>query len=1023
MDPTAEGPAPAAPKNRGLVARVDHGVYVVERAVAWGALLVMAAAYFLAIVERELSAGPGQNAVERFVLKRMGETTQSVDPAFLARLHEFWAPLIAFVGLLTLIVIGAITAKRAEGKPRRLVVKVFGGVVAAAAVAGLTLWLPSRWLCLSILLIGFGWALFEASRRGGAMKVALRWTPAVAAIGYFFLEYIEAGYSWHKELSMVLLMWVGFVGASMATYEERNIQVDFVRKNVPAGWLRWYEAFGSIVTAFFTLILAALAYDTVRAGLDSVVPLQTIRIPGYLVPLPIALGFITIAARYILRTIRLLRGTEKLPGLSTAPEGPRTFFIIAAVLAVLALLSIATMGTGAWLAVTVLALLLVGAPLYVLIGGLALACFALWPDIITYFESFEAFSRNFNLMARMRDLADQESLIAIPFFMIAGAIMSRGAIAGQLVECARAAFGWLPGGLAISTVMACMFFAAISGSSPVTVITIGAIMVPALKNAGYPEKFSLGLVTSAGSLGIIIPPSIPMIVYSIFATMNGTPVDIKDLFIAGIGPGIVIAAALGTICVFSGRSIPTEPFELKRLGRAVSNGFWALFLPAFILIGIYFGVFNAIEASAIAVILALVIELLINRQLTPSDLPRVLADSASLMGSILVIISVALGLSEFLTTRQIPDEVVLWLASYELSPLGFVLLLNFMLILVGCAMDIISALILFVPLIIPLANQLGIDPIHLGLIFIVNLEIGYLTPPLGLNLFVASGFFEKPFGLVMRSVLPFIGALAVSLVVITAMPSISLFLVHLMHNSDAACSVESEIDEMSVVAKNPQRAGVPTCKPLWVPFPSGRTLKPRDQKVLDTTPTSFVAVSSDTPQSSGTGSPTTSLTGITNRSRVSTGEGTGELIDFDTSAVRGYAVTEGGSHQQTVVVITSLDENCGPEDAEPDFEEIVLRIVLPAKARADRVFDAARGEVKVELQFYEEGEITKSVTPDRGLVLVIEPERGTAIAEIDPSEYGATLGLFGAFELTFGADTLNGKFVVEPCEEGSLLYR
>ncbi|MEC8025066.1 MAG: TRAP transporter large permease subunit, partial [Myxococcota bacterium] len=901
-DPLSGCAAVEKPKSTSPLGVSDHGVYRVEKTVAWTSLLVMAVGYFLAILDRELTAGPGQNAIERFILKRLGQTIESADPAFLEQLHTVYAPAIAAAILAALIFVASVTRRSKAGAPAGRTQFALGAIAAIGLAISAILAVPSSMVAAGLVAGGLGFTIRTAHSKG-ELRNALLFGLPLGALGLWFCATVATeGYTWAKSLSKILLMWVGFLGASLATYENRNVQVDFVRKNVPAPWLRTYEAIGSTITGLFTIVLAFLAYHTITFSAQNSGTLPSLDLPEYIIPLPIGLGFVIIAVRYFIRAARLTRGVETLP-LEGQPSSSRTFFIICGVLAAIATVALIGLGPSAWLVLTLLLMLLTGAPLFVLIGAVALACFAIWPEPANYLDNVEVFNQNFNLMERMRELADQESLIAIPFFMIAGAIMSRGAIARQLVECAAAAFGWLPGGLAISAVAACMFFAAISGSSPVTVITIGAIMLPALKKAGYPEQFSLGLVTSAGSLGIIIPPSIPMIIYAIFATLNGTPVDIKDLFIAGVGPGLVIGASLAVICIARGISIPREPFSLTRLLSSLRDGFWALFLPAFILIGIYFGIFNAIEASAIAVILALLIELFIHRELQLPDLPAVLSDSAALMGSILVIISVALGLSEFLTTRQVPDQVVNWLASYELTPVGFVMLLNVMLIIVGCMMDIISALILFVPLIIPLANQLGIDPIHLGLIFIVNLEIGYLTPPLGLNLFVASGFFQKPFGQVMKSVLPFIGALVVSLALITAFPTISLGLVNAMHD-----------------------------RPIVTEFPSGQSLKPTGKAQIDAAPSSYLEASAEEPEEK---KKEATLVQLTNQSRVSEVEGTGDLVDFDAYGVRAFRIEEAGV-QKTVVVITSETENCEDEaDAE---DEWYRRIALPTAAKKGGTF-------------------------------------------------------------------------------------
>jgi C4-dicarboxylate transporter DctM subunit len=439
-------------------------------------------------------------------------------------------------------------------------------------------------------------------------------------------------------------------------------------------------------------------------------------------------------------------------------------------------------GGGAFIVLVVLGLVLLGAPLFVVIGGLALSCFAAFPVDPSTFDSFQSFATHVNLIEGVVQLGEKKELVAIPFFMIAGAIMSQGAIARRLVDVANACFGWLPGGLALSAIAACMFFAAISGSSPVTVITIGAIMLPALTAAGYSDNLSLGLLTSAGSLGIIIPPSIPMIVYAIFSSSAGAKVDIEDLFVAGIGPGLLIGLLLGGYCIVNSRGVTREPFDAQRLLDALLDGVWALFLPVFILGGIYTGVFNATEASAISVVLALIIELWIHRSIAIRDLPAVLGETSVLMGSILIIVGVAFGFSEFMSMKEVPSAIVDWMIGLELTPITFVLLLNVLLLLVGCLMDIISATILFVPLVAPVAGLCGFDPVHVGLIFIVNLEIGYLTPPLGLNLFVASTYFGKPFGEVIRSVLPFLGILVVSLGIVTYVPTVSTGFVNLRND-------------------------------------------------------------------------------------------------------------------------------------------------------------------------------------------------------------------------------------------------
>jgi C4-dicarboxylate transporter DctM subunit len=371
--------------------------------------------------------------------------------------------------------------------------------------------------------------------------------------------------------------------------------------------------------------------------------------------------------------------------------------------------------------------------------------------------------------------------------------MTQGSLARRLIDFMKALAGWIPGGLAVAAVAACVFFAAISGSSPVTVVAIGSIMVPALVKAKYPEDFAIGLLTSAGSLGILIPPSIPMIVYSIMVS-SAAPVDPTDLFIAGVGPGLFIGLMLAGYSVVQGYRfrVAREPFSGAQLWRATRQGFWSLLLPLIILGGIYSGLFTATEASAVSVVYALAVELFIHREMDLKKLLHVAQSSMTVMGSLLVIIALAVVLNYFLVDQQVPDRMVEWLEGLELTPTKFLLLVNGLLLVVGFAMDIMSAILIIAPMLAPMAVAMGVDPVHMGIIFIVNLEIGYLTPPVGLNLFVASTLFRKGLGWVVRAVLPTTLVLLASLVVITWVPGLSLTLVHALKAPPPAAVVKPE---------------------------------------------------------------------------------------------------------------------------------------------------------------------------------------------------------------------------------------
>ncbi len=445
------------------------------------------------------------------------------------------------------------------------------------------------------------------------------------------------------------------------------------------------------------------------------------------------------------------------------------------------------LGKGGILAAAILAAALVGAPLFVLIGIGTLGSLFLWSG----FREPEQFTI---IIEGIRSLADSPTLLAIPFFIMSGAVMSRGEISKRLVDFAQAFIGWVPGGMAMSGVIACMLFAAISGSSPATVVAIGSMMGPSLIMAGYSERFSHGLLTSAGSLGILIPPSIPMIVYPI--VNQSAVIEVERLFASGFGPGIVMGSILIGYSFYQGivDKVPTEPFRFKRLAKATRDGFWALMFPILILGGIYGGIFNAVEASAISVVYAVVVEVWLHRALKLKDVPGIFGETGVFLGSFLVILVMALALGEFLEKEEIPTLMVEWIQSKDLQYWQFLLLLNVMLLAVGMMMDILSAMFVFVPMLAPIAESMGVDPMHFGIIFIVNLEIGYLTPPVGLNLFVASALYEKGLGHVIRSVAPFVALMLIGLGIITWYPQVSVGLGNAIMGGDPAL-MEGEGEE------------------------------------------------------------------------------------------------------------------------------------------------------------------------------------------------------------------------------------
>jgi len=407
----------------------------------------------------------------------------------------------------------------------------------------------------------------------------------------------------------------------------------------------------------------------------------------------------------------------------------------------------------------IIALLLLGQPLFVIIGSLTAACY--------YFISGEPVSI---VIGDIFYAANKEILLAIPLFVLAGQIMTKGSISTRLIKIMTTMTAAIPSGLAIASVLSCAIFAAISGSSPVTLIAIGSILYPALMEAGYDKKLSIGMLSVGGTLGIIVPPSIPMIIFAIMAS-----VSVVDLFKAGIGPSILLISLLAGYAFIKAPKGARGKFEPKEVLKALKGGIFSLLMPVVILGGIYSGFFTATESAAVAVLYALIVELLIHREMDLKKFPSVFIETAELLGILFLILILAVSLNKFMTYEDIPQNLVDMVSGLISSKVTFLIFINILLLLVGCIMDIMSAILVLAPILTPMAIHFGIDPIHFGIIMIVNLEIGYITPPIGINLFVASGIFKENLSTVIKSILPLIFVLLFGLILISFIPAISLF--------------------------------------------------------------------------------------------------------------------------------------------------------------------------------------------------------------------------------------------------------
>jgi len=409
-------------------------------------------------------------------------------------------------------------------------------------------------------------------------------------------------------------------------------------------------------------------------------------------------------------------------------------------------------------------LAVLGAPLFAIIAAGALIGFA---------------GAEIDLMAVPMEIfrvSEIPVLIAIPLFTFAGYLLGESQAPKRLVRVSNIMFGWLPGGLAVIALFVCALFTAFTGASGVTIIAMGALLFPAIAEAGYREQFNLGLITTSGSLGLLFAPSLPLILYGIIAEES-----VDKLFIAGILPGLLMLFLLALWCVREGRFVRNRTeqmrFDRRELVAAVRESIWEMPLPVIVLGGVYSGFFAVSEAAVVTVVYVLIVEVLVYRDIPVRRLPEIMRESMTLVGGILIILGASLASTNFMIDQEVPTRLFEFVTAHVSSKLGFLILLNLFLLALGMMLDIFSALVIVVPLILPIAAGFGIDPIHLGMIFLANMQIGYCTPPVGMNLFIASYRFDRPIMLLYRATIPFLVILLTSVLIITYWPWLSLVLV------------------------------------------------------------------------------------------------------------------------------------------------------------------------------------------------------------------------------------------------------
>ena len=583
---------------------------------------------------------------------------------------------------------------------------------------------------------------------GGAVGLILLAMVALPAGETISRRFLGQGIPGSAVLVQHLTLWVGFLGALLATGADRHLALS-TAEVIPAGWPR--RAAGLLSRMVSTAVCALLAYASVKLviaerGSDRLLPLG---IPFWWSELVMPFGAGLMAVRFAWRA-----GTG--PG---AQRWTNRGLVLAVGAAVFALGAVAP---DPWivrgLLVALVAAFLVGAPVFVIMAGFAMALF--WKDGTPVAA----------LPTSTFGLVTSSTLPAIPLLTVAGYVLAEGGAAQRLVRAYKGSFGWMPGGVAVMATFVCAIFTTFTGASGVTILALGGLILPILIEEKYPEGFSLGLVTAAGSLGLLFPPSLPVILYGVVAQ-----VPIEHLFIGGLVPGLLMILLVAAYGVWVGvrAGALRQAFRPKEALAALWDAKWDLGLPTLVIVAIVTGYATIVEASALGVAYALVVEMGVFRDLGPRDLPHVLAHAATLVGAVVILLGVALGLTNWLVAAEIPTRLVDWMPSHVTSPAVFLLVLNVALLVLGSVLEIYSAIIVLAPLVAPLGVAYGIEPIHLGVVFLANLELGFLFPPMGLNLFLSASRFQKPLPYLYRRALPFLAIMSAAVLLITYLPAIT----------------------------------------------------------------------------------------------------------------------------------------------------------------------------------------------------------------------------------------------------------
>jgi tripartite ATP-independent transporter DctM subunit len=556
-----------------------------------------------------------------------------------------------------------------------------------------------------------------------------------------------------------LTLWLAFVGGLAAALQAKHLRLSTAEIFGEGRARRLSLLISGSVAAAVVAALAKGAFDIVRVNRALPEPkMLPIGIPEWACEtiMPFALGAMALVFGW--------QASDRWRGRLIA------FSAIPAALAI-GLLPPET-ATHLWpLAIVVFGAAFLGAPVFVAMGGIA---------AVLFFADGTPVSA---VTRKVSDLIMSPTLPAIPLLTAAGYVLAESAAAERLVRFFRAIFGWLPGGIAVMVAAVCALFTTVTGGSGVTILALGGLVYPILRKDGYSEGFSLGLVTASGSLGLLFPPSLPVVLYTVVASSREQVVPLDQLYLAGLLPGALLVVLTAAYGIMVGRHLvkDRQPFSWREVAASAWRAKWELALP-FVIIGLYAGGFlTLLETAAAALAYTVIVECFITGDLHIfRTLPEVLLRAAGLMGAVLILLSIAMGLTNYLVDAQVPDQVLTWVKAHIHSQAMFLLALNVFLLLVGSVVEIYAAIVILAPLIAPMGTEFGVNPIHLGVIFLANLELGFLFPPVGLNLFLSSSRFQVPLVRLYRHVLPFVIITAIGVLLITYTDSMSLGLLRLM---------------------------------------------------------------------------------------------------------------------------------------------------------------------------------------------------------------------------------------------------